>query len=134
MSTAGFSGRALTVELDGTIIAAIQSKSTSMNRAPIDTTNDDNNGWRQLLPEPASRSVDVPIDGVATSDNYQLILDEWSGNLLSAIVINNPDGSTMTAADGFFLASLEFSGSNDGHVAFSASLQSSGEVTITGPV
>jgi predicted secreted protein len=132
MSTIGYNARGtFTVLLDDTVIAAISSKSFTHAREPIDTTNDDSDGWRVLLPIPGVRSVDASIEGVATIDNYQILLAEWSGVVNSDVTLRNADGSTMEAEYGFFLGSLEFSGEKDGHVAFTASIQSSGEITIT---
>lgn len=133
MSTKGYNGRDFYVELDDTRIAAISTKSTTMNREAVDVTTDDSDGWRTLLPYPGVRSVDQSIEGVATSENWELITDEWVGNVLSQITIVGPDGREMSAADGFFLGNVEMSGEQDGHVAFTAELQSSGEVTITTP-
>jgi predicted secreted protein len=131
MSEIGYNGRVFKIKLGATVIAAVQSKTATHAREGVDVTNDDSNGWRILLPDPGVRSMDVSIEGVATEDNYQVILDEWLGIVNSNITIQHADGSTATAQYGFFLGSVEFSGSNDGHVAFTASLQSSGEVTIT---
>lgn len=131
MSEIGYNGRVFTIKLDDVKIAAVQSKTATHAREAVDVTNDDSNGWRVLLPNPGVRSMDVSIEGVATEDNYQVILDEWAGIVNSAITIEHADGSTATAQHGFFLGNVEISGTNDGHVAFTASLQSSGVVTIT---
>jgi predicted secreted protein len=131
MSVIGYNGRDFKVLLDDEIIAGIGSKTFTHAREAVDVTTDDSNGWRVLLPNPGVRSVDASIEGVATTENYQLILAEWAGVVNSAITLQNGDGSTMEAEYGFFLGSIEFSGEKDGHIAFSATLQSSGEVTIT---
>lgn len=132
MSAQGYNARGtFAVLLDDTVIAAVDSKSFTMNREGIDTTNDDSNGWRVLLPTPGSRSVDASIEGVATTANYSVIRDEWAGVVNSAITLRNGDGTTMEAEFGFFLGSLEYSGEKDGYISFSASLQSSGAVTIS---
>lgn len=133
MSEIGYNGRAFIIKLDAVKIAAVQSKSTTHAREAIDVTNDDSNGWRTTLPVPAVRSLDLSIEGVATEDNYQLILDEWLGTVNSAITIQNPDGSIESAANGFFIGSVESSGAHDGHVTFTAAFQSSGAVTRTPP-
>jgi hypothetical protein len=54
--------------------------------------------------------VDASIECVATIDNYQILLAEWSGVVNSDVTLINADGSTMEAEYGFFLGSLEFSG------------------------
>lgn len=130
MSTAGYNGRDMTVDLDGTTIAAISTKSVTMARTGVEVPTDDSDGWMRILPTPGRREVNTPIEGVVTSDNISILTDEWEGNVLSDITINLPDGRTMTAADGFFMGDLELSGDEDGFVAFTAQLRSSGEVTI----
>lgn len=131
MSTIGYNGRSLKIRLDGVVIAAVRTKTVTHNREPVDTTNDDSDSNRTLLPVPASRSLDVQIEGVATSDNYQDFLANWNGNTLKDVSIENPDGSIEEAEHGFFLGNLENSGEHDGHVAFSAQLMSSGAMTLT---
>lgn len=131
MSIIGYNGRDFTVELNGATIAAVSSKTKTLSRSPVDVTTDDSDGWRTLLPFPGNRFVDVSVEGVATSANYQILLDEWAGTVNSTVVIRNANGSSMSAANGFFLGNVEFSGEQDAHVAFTAQLQSSGAVTIT---
>lgn len=134
MSTAGYNGRAFKIKKGAAVIAAVVTKSTSLAREAIDVTNDDSDGWRKLLPTPGNRAIDVSIEGVATVDNYKSIIQDWEGNALLSITIEHPNGSTQSATDGFFLSSLEFSGEQNGHVTFSAQLQSSGVVTSTHPL
>jgi predicted secreted protein len=133
MSEIGYNGRSFVIKLDTVKIAAVQSKSVTHTREAIDVTNDDSNGWRVTLPTPAVRAIDLSIEGVATEDNYQLILDEWLGTVNSAVTILNPDGSIESAANGFFIGSVESTGAHDGHVTFTAAFQSSGAVTRTPP-
>lgn len=130
MSVIGYNGRAFKILRGNEVIAAVRTKSAAHNREPVDVTTDDSNGHRTLLPEPGVRSIDVTIEGVATSENYQWMLNQWNGNTLTDIAIQNADGSIEVADHGFFLGSLEFSGESAGDVAFSATFMSSGEVTV----
>ena len=133
---AGFNGRAFKI-MRGTVaaplgvIAAVRTKSATHAREAVDVTNDDDNGNRTLLPEPGVRSVDVQVEGVATVANYNWMLAAWAGNLMTDIFIQHPDGSKESAADGFFLNSLEHSGESAGDVAFTAQFMSSGAITLT---
>lgn len=113
------------------VIAAVRTKSATRAREPVDVTNDDSAGNRTLLPEPGVRSVDVQVEGVADLANYNWMITTWLGNLHSAVFIQNADGSTEEAADGFFLSSLEHSGESAGDVAFTAQFMSSGAITYT---
>lgn len=130
MSTIGYNGDALIVKLAGTAIAAISTKSVTMTRTGVEVPTDDSKGWMRILPRPGRREVNTPIEGVVTTDNVQLLTDEWEDNVLSEITIDLPDGRVMTAEDGFFMGDLEFAGEEAGHVAFTGQFRSSGVVTI----
>ena len=130
MSSLGYNGRALRVVLDGNVIAAVQSKTGTLTRTPVDVTNDDSDSFQRFLPTPGRRGVDMSVSGVATVDNYQNFLADWAGNTLKDVELHNPDGSIITAEDGFFLGNLEFTGEHEGAVTFTASLQSSGPVLV----
>lgn len=127
----GYSGRRFYLNLDAVRIAAVRTKGGTFTREPIDTTTDDDDGWRELLGEPGRRSVDANIAGVMTDANALALITEWEGVVNSNITLVLPDGRTVTAAEGFFLGNLEYSGEETGPVTFSATLQSSGEVTIS---
>jgi predicted secreted protein len=131
MSEIGYNGRSLKIRKDGDVIAAVRTKTVTHNREAVDTTNDDSDSNRTLLPVPAMRSLDVQVEGVATSLNYQQFLTDWNGNALLDVTIENADGSIEEAEHGFFLGNLEFGGEYNGAVTFSAQLQSSGPMTLT---
>lgn len=131
MSALGYNGRAFTVLLDGVAIAAINNTSSTQTKEGVDVTNNDSDGWRVLLPNPGVRSVDTSVEGVATSENYQVLQSAWFGGSLLDATIVHADGSTMEAEHGFFFGNLEFGGETAGYVSFTAQLQSSGPVTLT---
>jgi len=133
MSEIGYNGRDFEILLAGNVIAAVKSKTSAYSREAVGVTNDDSNGWRTVLPEPSVKGASVSIEGVATDDNCDILLDEWLGIANTLITIRNADGSIASAQHGFFLSSLEISGGHDGHVAFTATYESSGEVTIAAP-
>lgn len=127
----GYSGRKFYLEKDNTRIAAVRTKGATFNREPIDTSTDDDDGWRELLGEPGSRSVDCNVSGVLVDANLTALLEEWEGTALTDITIVLPDGRTVEADEGFFLGSLEVSGEHTGPTTFTGQLQSSGVVTVT---
>lgn len=131
MSQVGYNGRDFIIQLNGTKIAAVTTKSATRNREAVDVTTDDDTGNRRLLPSPGSRSLDVSVEGVVTSDNWTDLRGLADGDTFADITIVNPDGSEETAEDGFFMSSLEWNGEQDGRVGFTAELQSSGPITIT---
>lgn len=131
MSNVGYNGRSLLVRHQGVVIAAVQSKTSTHNRGAVDVTTDDSNGWRRLLPDPGTKAIDQSVEGVVTEDNVNFLLDNFTGSSFLDIDLVYPNGRVATAADGFFLGNIEMSAAQDGHVAFTAQLQSSGIVSIT---
>ena len=128
-------GRQLKIKKDGTLLAAVQSKSVSNTLNPIDITSDDSDAWRTLLGEPGSRSMDIPVSGILTD---AVLLDEINAATtsvsLQSVEIEYPLGSNSvaaTSAGDFFLANFNITGEHDGSVTFDATLQSSGEITYT---
>lgn len=131
MSSTGYNGRDFEIHIDGVKIAAVTTKSATRGREAVDVTTDDDDGNRRLLPKPGSRSLDVSVEGVVTDQNWTTLRNAADSDTFETITIVNPDGSEETAADGFFLSNLEWSGEQDGRVAFTLELQSSGAITIT---
>lgn len=132
MSEKGYNGRDFAIHLDGTKIAAVTTKTATRGREAVDVTTDDEDGNRRLLPKPGTRNLDVSVEGVVTSNNWPLLralVDNDDG--FADITIVNPDGSEEEAEDGFFVTSLEWTGESAGAVTFTASIQSSGPITIT---
>jgi len=131
MSEIGYPGRLLKVYLRGALIAAVRTKSVSRTANPIDETDGEDNGFRFI------RGADllaqqVSVAGVATSENYGVLLEEFEGNTLAEFVIEHAiTGYTEAPTDGAFLTSLEYHGEHNGHVAFSATFVWSGSVTVT---
>lgn len=115
----------------GTVVAAVRTKSITINREPIDVTNDDSDAWRTLLATIGSRSVDISVEGVVELTDDTFIVDAMA-ETLDLYTVAWTDGRTIAAT--FQLGSYEESGSNDGELTYSASLASSGVVTYTAAV
>lgn len=131
MSLIGYNGRSFKIMLDGTAIAAVQTKTTTRNREAVDVTTDDDTGNRRLLPAAGTKSLDVSVEGVVNETNLANLQTLADSSTFADITIENPDGSTEEADDGFFVGNIERSGEHDGHVAFTMELQSSGAITVT---
>jgi len=130
MSDIGYNADALIVNLDGDPFIAVDSKSITLVRAPVEVPTDDSKGWMVILPRPGRREVNASIEFVVTSENVAFLVDEWAGSVNSDITITLPDGRIMSAEHGFFMGDVEMSGEEDGHVAGTGTLRSSGEVTV----
>lgn len=117
-------GRNIKLKMDGSPIAGVRSKNPSFNKEPVDISDDDSNGWKELLATPGSRDVKIPISGVTKSSLLREAF--FNGDVLHAVELEYADGGTLTGD--FFLATYSETGEYNGAITFSTELQSSGEV------
>lgn len=122
-------GRLLQILKNGVSIAGVRTKGVAINGEPIDITSDDDGGYRTMLDDPGTMSLDLSIEGVTKDDTLLAAIAAGANLKLTDITINYPDGATM--AGDFFLNSLEESGPYNEAVTFTASLQSSGAFVYT---
>ena len=123
------SGRRVRIAIGGTDIAGAKTDSMTVNNEPIDVTDKDSVGWRTLLADVGSRSVDANVEGILIGDTL-LTLGVGAGSaLLPAATITVE--SLGVFAGNFYLNSVELGGAMDGENTFSATLQSSGVITFT---
>src|SRR5687767_1761552 len=116
---------------EGTLLAGIKTKSITFAEDGIDTTNDDDNGFRTLLDDTAAvRSLDIEFSGVEKDG----VVAAWrAAGAHRACTIEFPlqgaETTPRTIAGEFRLTSYAVEGSNDGAVEYSATLQSTGSYT-----
>lgn len=114
------------------LVAGIREKGIELNGDPVDITNDDSDGWRQLLDAAQINMVNIPCSGVLLNDTLRA---DWvagasaTDRRMQAAVFQWPDGATL--AGEFYLAEYSETGSHDGEVTFEATFQSNGAVTYT---
>ena len=122
-------GRALIIKKNGTKIAAVVSKTISINNEPIDITSDDDSGFRSLLEDSGTRSIDISVEGVMKDD---VLLADAAGatpTLITADEVEFASGAKI--AGSFRFNSFEASGESAGRIQFSATLQSTGAWVYT---
>jgi TP901-1 family phage major tail protein len=119
---AKYLGRAATLTWGGAVIAGVQEKSIAINGEPIDVSDDDSAGWRELLEEDGEKSSDISLSGV--TDGVVLKQAKANGTTIKALVLTWPDGSTLTGD--FKIASYSETGNYKGASTFEAELQSTG--------
>ena len=125
---AAANGRELKILKNSVAIAGVRTKTVAIAGEPIDITSDDDLGYRTMLGEAGTYSIDLTVEGVTKDAELRSIILTGGSLLLTDISIEYPDGSTI---DGdFFLASVEDSGEFADALTFSASLQSSGPWTF----
>jgi TP901-1 family phage major tail protein len=112
------------------VVAGVRTRSVSINRNPVDITNDDDDGWRGLLAEAGEKQLDISIGGVI-KDKYlrAAAMDDSATPVLQGVTLEYPDGDTITGD--FFLTTYSESASYNEAITFEASLQSTGVVAYT---
>lgn len=127
---AAIKGRSLSIKKNNVTIAKVRTKTVTVNNEPIDITNDDDNGFRTLLADPATRSIELSVEGVMDGATFRAIAAGATAtdNMLTDITIAWPSGSI---AGNFYLASYAETGAHNDAVTFTMTLQSSGAFTYT---
>ena len=128
-----FSGRDILFYVgDGTTGARIcaRSKTLTIGAESIDITQDCDGAFRTLMDEPASRFLDMAVEGVLTQDDWLLqALDTSSSVFLDEYTMVISGVGSITGD--FFISNYELGAPHDDAVTFTATVQSSGEWTFT---
>lgn len=121
-------GRTLIVRKDSTVIASLRTKTISINNEPIDVSDDDSSGFRELLEASGQRQIDASVEGLLSNDT--LITAAATGTaLIDACEIELPSGAII--AGNFRLNSIELGAPYNDAVTFSGELHSTGAFTFT---
>ena len=122
-------GRSLIIKRNSVKIAAVVTKSIAINNEPIDITNDDDDGFRALLEDSGTRSIDISVEGVHKDDAMLTAASAVAPMLIDDMDIVFPSG--LTISGDFRMNNYEDSGESAGRVQFSATFQSTGAWTVT---
>lgn len=122
-----YSGRELRISRDGVPVVGARSDDLALNGEPVDVTDKDSAGWRELLGTFGVKSASGSISGVMKN-----------GALAGAILAGDDPmlGHTIEVADlavmfgNFKLTSYTPTGSHDGAVEFEAGIESSGALAV----
>lgn len=123
------SGRALTIDWVSVTIAGVRTRGYTITNDYVDVTTDDEDGWRTLLSDPATRSMEVTVGGL--TKNQILLAEIMKANITGEPLTVNLPTTTGTLGGTFLVSSYEETGEHEGAVEFSATFMSSGEVTYT---
>jgi predicted secreted protein len=123
----GFIGRKIIFTWNGAAVEGVREKGIALAGEPIDVTDDDSDGWRQLLEEAGENQVNISLSGV-TKD--QILMKDWfDGTRTRTATLTYPDGRIITGT--FFLANYTDTGAYNDATTFECELQSNGEATYT---
>ena len=113
-----------------TTIGGMRSTSLTVNSEPVDITNKQSGGWRELLAGAGVRRLSVAGTGVFTDSAAETDLQ---AKALAASLDNYEivfeSGDKFAGA--FQVATLDYSGEFNGERTYSLSLESSGPVIFT---
>lgn len=129
-------GRTITVywgnESPQPAVAGIREKTVTLSGEAVDITNDDSDGWRQLLDAAQVNSVDISCSGVALDDTLRA---DWvtgavsPGSRMQPATFEYFDGAIITGT--FYLQEYSETGNHDGEITFEATFVSNGPVIYT---
>lgn len=113
-----------------TTVGGLRSTSISMNDEAVDVTTKDSGNHRELLANGGIQTLSISGSGVFTdAATEETLRAAYGASAFSNFEIIIPDFGTYQGK--FMLASLEYSGEYNGEVSYSATLESSGEITYT---
>lgn len=114
------------------LVAGVREKTVSLAGDPVDITNDDSLGWRQLLDIAGINSVEISCSGVALDG---VLRAQWysgsstTGARMQPTTFRYPDGGEVTG--NFYLSAYSETGVHDKEITFEGTFMSSGTVTYT---
>jgi predicted secreted protein len=123
----GTLGRKIIFTWNGSEILGVREKGIACAGEPINVSDDDADGVRQLLEEAGENTIDISLSGVLKST--ALKADWFNGDRIRAVTMTYPDGSVL--AGDFFLASYNETGAYNDATTFEGALQNTGDVTFT---
>ena len=112
------------------VVAGGREHGIAINSEAIDVTDKDSNGWRTLLSDPATRSVDISFGGLMDSATFIALSLGVSTTALLAGYEIRIEGVGVIAGT-FHLSSVELGTPHDDAVELSMTLASSGPITFT---
>ena len=113
-------------------IAALRTKTMTLGNEVIDVTSDDDLGFRALLQDPGTKTLDMTFEGVTkdvASLNSLITLSMSGTDVLDTFSILFPTIGTM--AGPFVITSFEIGAPYNEGSTFTCSIQSAGTFTWT---
>lgn len=130
MSGIGLTGKDITLTVGGSTILGVITKDVSLSNAPLETTDDGAQGWRELMASGGLKGLDLSISG--TLKNYALLASMFEATQTFTYNIGLGDATNESTLTGqCFLSEFQFSGDSNELVTYSASLLSANKPTFT---
>lgn len=138
MPTTAYKGRDALIQISTnggstfTTMGGVRTTGLTINNEPVDITNADSSGFRELMPDAGVQSVDLSLDGVVVDNTaFETAITQADDRTLVWYKFTYANAGIVSSK--FAISSLQLTGEYNGTQTFSMSLQSSGTVTITAP-
>ena len=126
---AASAGRDITATWGGTSLGGVRETGITMNGDAIDITDNDSNGFRELLADTARNELNISISGVSKANTLAADIFGSNADRTQTLVVTYANGDTLSAT--FWLASYTETGAYEDATTFAAEFQSSGTITFT---
>lgn len=122
-------GRNLIIQKNSVTIAGVKSKGWKWQGEPVDVTDDDLSGVRELLSTLGGESIEVSLEGFANTTTLRdIAATRATTKMLTDISIERV-GGTFSLTGNFLMTNYEEKGEVKGAIEFSCTLISSGNWT-----
>ena len=125
----GFVGRKAEIKKGSTTVAAVRTRTVTINNEPVDITSDDDLGFRKMLQDPGTKTLDMSVEGIMKNTTDFLGVAMSTTNIIEGYSILFPGLGTL--AGDFVVTGFEVGAAYNEAATFSATLQSSGAFTFT---
>lgn len=123
-------GRKIKLYKGATLVAGGRTDTITINNEPIDVTAKSSDGWRELLTDPATRSVDIASELLfSDAAMVTLAVDDDTTSLQDDFEVRIEGVGGLAGV--FHMSGLVFGGAHNGEATQSITLASSGPVTYT---
>lgn len=112
----------------GAPVTGMRTKTVTINNEPIDITSDDDSGFMTYLDEdPATRSIEMSVEGITKDDELIALASAGGSELISEYTLAFEGLGSFTGD--FHIGSLELGANYNEAVTFSCTIRSSGSFT-----
>lgn len=114
----------------GVTVGDCREHGLTLNNELVDITNKSSNGYRTFLEGAGTKSIDITVSGVITSDaGFETLQGYALADSINAMAMQWADGDTLEGS--FAIENFQVSGSYNNEQNFSMTLKSSGSWTFT---
>lgn len=123
----GILGRKTVLAWGGGSIAGVTTKKLTINGEPVDVSDDNSDGWKEVLAEAGEVSVEISVSGIVKNDDLKVTALANTART-KTLSLTYPDTGVLSGD--FYLGNYSETGEYKDKITFEASFTSDGEVTF----